>query len=133
MLDGNSNWRPLEFRTQDELDQLYSSNTNTGIPESFNVEGLGLTVHPTPDTSYRTKIRVITAEPDLGGSGSTPVMPTVFHSAIVEAALLLMYETLQDGNRVGQQEQKVKMWVDRMKGYGVPYESSPRIRVRDWL
>jgi len=129
----NNTYYPLGLRSQDELDQLYPIPSSTGTPESFNVEGQSLYVYPTPETSYTARLRVIVTEPDLGGNTSTPVIPVVFHSAVVEAALLLMYETLQDETRRATQEKKVGMWVDRMRRYGMPYESSPKIRVREWL
>lgn len=126
-------WQQLDFRTVDEAQQLYPSDTQTGPPEAFSVDGSTVTFYPTPDGSYTTEMRVVTIEPDLSASGSSPVLPSVYHGAIVDAACLVAYQSLQDDKRMELYEQKVNRWVDRFRRHGNQSEASPRIKVREWL
>lgn len=108
-------------------------STNQNMPQAWFVEGSSFYLYPTPDAVYTMVLRVITVEPDLTGNGSTPVLPVVFHTAIVEAAVLLFYETLQDSTKLQLAEQRVDSYVNRMRRYGRQYPSAPKIRVREWL
>lgn len=129
---GTYGFEPLEFRGPDEINQLYM-DTGTGLPESWWVENETLYVYPDPDASYTAEIRVLNTEDDLGGSGSSPSIPTVFHTGIIDCALMFAYQALGDDRKVTLQEQRVERTIARMRGYGTPYASSPRIRVREWL
>lgn len=129
---GSYGFQPLEFRGPDETNQLYPQ-TAVGLPESWFVEGKTLYVYPDPDVAYLAEIRVIHAENDLGGGSSTPSIPTTFHTGIIDCALLFAYQALGDDRKVTLQEQRVERTIARMRGYGTPYTSSPRIRVREWL
>jgi hypothetical protein len=126
-------WQQLDFRTVDEAQQLYPNDTQTGPPEAFSVDGSTVTFYPAPNTSYTTELRVVTVEPDLSASGSSPTLPSVFHAAVVDAACLVAYQSLQDDKRMELYEQKVNRWVDRFRRYGNQSEASPRVKVRNWL
>jgi hypothetical protein len=129
----SSAWLPLNFCGPDEIQQLYPSNDRTGTPEAYYVEGSTVYLYPTPDTSYTVQIRVLNTEPDLGGASSTPSIPVVFHTAIIDCALLFAYQSLADDRRVALQEQRVATHVQRMRTFGQQYDPAPRIRVREWL
>ena len=124
---------PLEYRSVDEADNLYDSTTQTGPPESYSVDGSALIVYPEPDTSYTATLRIVFSEPDLTASTDTPTMPTVWHRAIVDQALAVMYGALQDDKRQAFYEQKTDVWIQRMRRYGNQSEASPKIRVREPL
>lgn len=127
-------YQPLVYRTIDEADQLYPATNNQGLPESYTVDGNTLTILPTPQTAgYYTKIRVVTVEPDLSASSDTPVMPAVFHGAIVDAATYMAYKELQDGQTVATYEQQINRWIDRFRRYGNQSEGTPKIKVREHL
>lgn len=128
-----SYWQPLEYRTIDEADQLYPIADQAGPPEAYTVDANTVTLYPTPDTSYTTQMRVVTVEPELSAGSSTPILPTVFHGAIVDAAALVAYGELQDDKRMELYEGKVARWVDRFRRYGNQAEASPKIRVREHL
>lgn len=125
-------YQPLQLIGIEEADQNYPV-TNNGIPEAFYVEGQTFYVYPTPDGAYGVKARVVVTEPDLSFNTATPVLPTVFHSAIVEGALTYFYETLQDSNRLAVAQGRLADWIMRMQRYGIEYQPAPRIRVREWL
>jgi hypothetical protein len=124
---------PLEFRSIDEADSLYQSTNWTGQPSSFSVDGSTLILYPIPDGTYTCQLRIVFSEPDLSDSTDTPIMPSVFHRAIVDQTLAIMYGALQDDKREALFEQKTDTWVQRMRRYGNQYEASPKIRVREPL
>lgn len=126
-------WQQLDYRTVDEAQQLYPNRDRTGPSETYSVDGNTVTLYPTPDSGRATEFRVVTVEPDLSATGSSPVLPSVFHGAIVDAACLVAYQVLQDDKRMELYEQKVNRWVDRFRRYGNQAEGSPRIKVREWL
>jgi hypothetical protein len=132
ILRTGSVYNPLRLMSPEEAVDVYPSTQNRP-PEAWFVEGQTIYLYPTPDAAYTIQVRVVIGETDLVGTTSTPLMPVVFHTAIVEAAALLYYQTLQDSGRTDLQEKKVGMWISRMRSYGREYQSAPRIRVRDWL
>lgn len=123
---------PLDL-INDETSTLYYGGTTAGTPEAWFAEGQMFYLYPTPASADTVRLRVTAIEPDLGGSTSTPVIPTVFHGAIIDAALVEAYQTLQDQARLQQQEKKVDEWIIRMRKYGAEYASAPKITVRDPL
>lgn len=125
-------WEPLDL-INPETAILSYGDTNTGFPEAWFVEGSTFYLYPTPNAAYSVRVRVVAMEPDLGGGGSTPVMPVVFHQAIIDAACLVAYQQLQDVNRMDIMERKVEKHIERMKRYGSQYAAAPRITVRDPL
>ena len=129
--DGDT-WQILQFRSQDELDQIYPTD-DAGLPESYGVESNSVYIYPPPDGDYNLRIRVICSEPDLTNDSDSPVMPATFHTGIIDAALLIAYQALADDRRAAGQEARVAASVQRMRTYGVQYDPVPRIRVRDWL
>lgn len=126
--------QPMDLINWETADIRYGT-TNTGTPDAWLAEGRTLYLFPTPDAAYTVKVRVVHAENDLGGSGSTPVLPTFFHSAVIDAALLIAYQQLQDVNRMETQQRRVDEWVQRMKRYGAEYIAAPKVTVRDpiWM
>lgn len=124
-------YSPMDLIAPNEAELLYPSTTSA-IPESWFTEASTLYIYPAPDAAYQLRIRVVTVEPDLTGSGSTPILPTVFHSAVVESACAIYYESLQDTAKMQATQQRVDRWVDRMKRYGPEYQRAPRVTTRGW-
>lgn len=129
--DGDT-WQVLRFRNQDEIDQLYPTD-DTGLPESYTVDGGNVGIYPPPDGSYPLRLRVVFSENDLSNDLDSPVLPAAFHTGIIDAALLISYQALADDRRAAAQEQRVAATVSRMRTYGIQYDPSPTIRVREWL
>jgi hypothetical protein len=125
-------YQPLDLVNWETADQSYGAQ-NTDLPVAWLAEGRTLYLFPIPDAAYTVKVRVVGMENDLGGSTSTPVLPTYFHSAVIDAALLIAYQDLQDVNRMDVQQRRVDEWVSRMKRYGNEHASAPRMTVRDPL
>ena len=124
-------WQRLDLINPHEAELTYPQ-TNTGIPEAYFVDGATLYIYPTPDAAYTTKVRATKFEPDLTGGGSSPVIPTVYHSAIVEATLTIIYERLQDTTRLGLAQSRLDQWLQRMRVSQNKYQGAPRITVRSW-
>lgn len=126
-------WIPLERLGYEDIAQYYTTD-DTGVPDSYIIEGSRVAFYPPPDGSYLAEIRAVYAEPDLGGSGSSPIMPTIFHNAIIDATLLLAYQSLLDDKRAALYEQRVAGHLARMETYGnqagMP---APAIHVREPL
>lgn len=131
-LNGSSVYIPLKSISIEEAHQLYPVNTN-GLPEAWAVEGRTLYIFPTPNGAYTTQVRAVFTETDLGGSTSTPVLPVVYHSAWVEQALLLAYETLQDNAMVEATQSRLNRLLSQMRTHGYERQPSTGVRVRDWL
>lgn len=125
-------YEPLRLMGADEAAQLYPTTT-TGAPEAWFAEGQNFYLYPTPDTTYSVVIRVLIQEQDLSISTATPAIPAVFHPAVVEAATLLFYESLQDVQRAEKARATVDDWIRKMKTYGREYTGGVKVRVRDWL
>lgn len=129
----DSVYEPMDLVNAETSTQWYGSVVNRSKPEAWFAEGQTLYIYPIPDAAYTVRVRATVMEPDLGGSSSTPILPVVFHQAVIDAALLVAYQELQDVNRMDVQNRKVEQWVTRMKQYGAEYASAPRILVRDPL
>jgi hypothetical protein len=123
-------YQPLDLISPETADQSYGERL--GFPTAWYAEGQALYLYPTPDAVYTVKVRVVYMEPDLVEMISTPVLPVVFHGAVLDAALLTAYQQLQDTPRAETQEKKVALWVQRMR-QGDEYTAAPRITVRDPL
>ncbi len=125
-------FQPLQFIGHGEAANSYPT-TITGIPQAWYAEGDRVYIYPTPDTTYTYRIRVVTMEPDLVNTTDTPGVPAVFHSAIVEHALMIYYELLQDTAHMQATQQRVDRWIKRMESYGPQTATSPRVMVREPL
>jgi hypothetical protein len=123
---------PMDLINPEDATRMYGS-TATGIPETWYAEASTLYLYPTPNDALTLKVRVVANEASLGASTSTPVLPVVFHGAVIDTMMLLSYQSLLDDKRVALQEAKVERWVERMRRYGAQYSASPRITVRDPL
>lgn len=125
-------YEAMDLINPNTVDVHYGS-TVTGFPEAWYVEGQTLSIYPNPDAAYTVKVRVVYTETDLGGGSSTPVLPVVFHGAIIDAACLIAYQRLQDTGRVEEQRRLIEDWVQKMRRYGQEYASAPHVMVREAL
>ncbi len=125
-------WQKLDFVSPTEAEQQYPVEF-TGPPESWYGEGGQVWLYPQPTAGTTVRTRALTVEPDLSGSSDTPIMPSWYPGAIVEAALCLYYETLQDTAKLQATQARVDRWVDRMKRYGPQTATAPRVAVREPL
>ncbi len=128
----SSYWQKLDFVSPTEAEQQYPLDF-TGPPEAWYGEGSQVWMYPQPTAGSTVRVRALTVEPDLSATTDTPVMPTWYHGAIVEAACAIFYETLQDTAKLQATQARVDRWVDRMKRYGPQTQTAPRVAVREPL
>ncbi len=126
-----SYFMPMQFVSAGEAAQDWPSNL-TGIPEAWYAEGDMVYVFPTPDTATSFRTRYVFREPDLTLDADVPQLPTVFHSAIVESALALYYELLQDTAKLQATQARVDRWIKKMETYGPQTATSPRVQTYNW-
>lgn len=124
-------YTPMDLIAPGEAELLYPSVVGS-IPEAWFCEGSTLYVYPTPDAAYTLRVRLVTVEPDLVDGTDTPVMPTIYHSAVVDAACALHYEGLQDTAKMQATQARVDRIIDRMKRYAPEYKAAPRVTTRGW-
>jgi hypothetical protein len=123
-------WRALEVLSPEEADKFFVSTSETGVPEAIWVEGATVEFIPSPAAVYTASLRVSLAEEELSGDTDTPRMPERFHGAIVAAATVCFYETLQDAGRAQAAAQRVDGWVARMRTAGRESGVLPRVHLR---
>ena len=122
---------PMQYISPGQAHQNYPSSM-TGIPDAWYAEGGQVFVFPTPDTTTTFRTRYVFREPDLTSDSDVPQLPSVFHSAIVESALCLYYELLQDTAKLQATQSRVDRWVKKMETYGPQTGTSPRVQTTNW-
>ncbi len=122
---------PMEFVSAGEAHRDYPTS-QTGIPEAWYAEGTTIYVFPLPSGVQMYRFRYVFAEPDLTLDVDEPTLPAVFHSAVVESALGLYYELLQDTAKLQATQSRVDRWIKRMETYGPQTGRSPRVETNNW-
>lgn len=95
-------------------------------PEVWYAEGLQLGLKPVPDSVYTISGIAIAAESDLAADGTSPIMPAMFHGAIVEKAAALLARRDQNPGKAAECEKMYADWVGRMRRYR-PYVGPGRV------
>lgn len=100
--------------------------TVTQPPEVWYVEGLTLGLKPIPDGVYTISGIAVAIESDLAADGTSPLLPLMFHSAIVEKAASLLARRTQNAGKAAECEREYQTWVGRMRRYR-PYAGPGRV------
>jgi hypothetical protein len=101
---------------------------STGIPECFAVDGQAVYFRPVPQGAFTIHYTAIIMEPDLVDPTDTPLMPAMFHDAIVEAATMLLFRSTQNVGGASICQAAVTDWVRRMREYASPYVGPGQVR-----
>ena len=122
-----ANEEPMVERTTMDLDYRNPSGV-TGQPIEFAVYGSTLTLSPTPDSVRTLTHRYIRDVPQLRWDADEPLMPAMFHAAIVSAAAAVAYER----QGADQRAQSAQLTVDRWRGRMIDDQRRTRgpLRVR---
>ena len=122
-----TNEQPLMELTSIDLDYQNPGGA-TGQPTAFAVYGSTLTLSPTPDAVRTFTHRYIRDVPQLAWDADEPLMPAMFHPAIVSAAAAISYER----QGADQRAQTAQLAVDRWRGRMIDDQRRTRgpIRVR---
>ena len=121
---------PLTLVSAEEGNYLWPTVAQ-GFPQAYFVEGETLYIRPIPNGAYGTRVRYVKAEQDMVAGTDGPLMPARYHGAIVTAALVIFYETLQDTQRLAMEQTRLDSWVQRMWRSSDETVEIPRVRVRD--
>ena len=125
-----STWSPLDVFTPGESDHVYLAAGSTDAPAGYWVEGETFFLSPSPTAGLTVSLRVVVTEPDLVADNEEPICPARFHGAIIAAALVVYYETLQDSARSQAAGQRFDGWIGRMMTATREMGNLPRVRVR---
>ena len=127
-VDVGSGFRdPLPRVSKGELLGYYS-DTIAGTPEAHAIDGRTMWVRPIPDNTYNCRFTAVKAEPDLSNDSDSPVVPAIFHSAIIEKAAELAFRRVQ--NRLGAEiaEAAFNEWVGQARSYSKPWGGPGHVR-----
>lgn len=100
----------------------------SGVPESYAVDGQAVYFRPVPQNAFTIHYTAIIAEPDLVDPTDTPIMPVMFHDAIVEGATHMLFRSTQNTAGASMCQAAVTDWVRRMREYSNPYVGPGQVR-----
>ena len=91
---------PIEFATEEQLDDYDASTTAAGKPKYFGVVGNQVRVHPSPDTGYTCELVYYAQIPALSGTNTTNWLLTSSPDAYLYGALSQSAPYLKDDERI---------------------------------
>jgi hypothetical protein len=126
----------MDYRTLPEIREYLS--TSRGVPQVYTVSAETILLRPTPDATYTVTHDYMKGEPALVGDTDTPLMPSVFHYAIVAFACHLAHAR---NNEIGSYRGSVtgaaaaalsqyQGWLARMMAQRRRTNGPIRVRVR---
>lgn len=139
----NANWvrtkqlyindsEPFVFISVAEADD---NGNRQGQPDQYTIYDEDIIMVPTPSSVYTVVHQYIKKETDLSGDSDSPIMPTMFHYAIVEKAAELALLRAGYGERASTARQQYQEWYRNMISFRrrsqVPMR--PRVRPGSWL
>lgn len=113
--------------SKQEADLEYPSQSGQR-PEVYWVQGLRVGFRPLPDAVYPITGTIIVTEPDLAAGADVPILPTMFHQMIVEAAAYLFFRREQNAAMAQVALSAYKDWHSRALSYSKPYRGPGRVR-----
>ena len=111
-------YAPLRKITVDELDYMDGAS---GQPKFYAVMGGGIVLRPIPNAVYAIQHRFVKSETALTSGANTPLVPTVFHDAIVEYASYLAFRRINQMTDAKAALEGYQMWLAKMHGRGDRY------------
>jgi len=112
---------PSDLRT-------YMARTPQGSPECWAVDGATVLLRPVPSAVYTIRFKGYKAEPTLSGDSASPLMPSVFHNAIVEQAAYLWYRRVGNMDAASIAKAETTHLVQKMQAYSRQSGGPSRIR-----
>ena len=99
-LTSTSPVQPLEFATDDQMDDLDASNTAPSRPLYFSMVGNQFRVHPAPDSSYTAELSYFAKIPRLSDAAPTNWLLTMAPDIYLYGALIQSAPYLKDDERI---------------------------------
>jgi hypothetical protein len=119
---------PMIYLSLAEIDSI--STTDTGQPQMFTVYDEDIVLRPVPDAVYTVVHQYNRSETALAADGDTPLMPSIFHYAIVTLAAKLAHDRQRDLQRSQIEEADYQGWLRRMRNYRYRLQGPLRPRIR---
>jgi hypothetical protein len=104
---------PLEERSLVDLRGM--PTTTEGRPLYYAVVGLTVHLRPVPDASYTLLHDIVTAEVALASDGASPLLPVMYHHAVVAKACELAHLRQSDAQRAALHLSEYAAWIERMR------------------
>jgi len=124
---------PLQELSLIDLRDIDRSTTVTGVPYCYALNGQGLTVYPTPDSSYTLKVRYWRLLPALSQDTDTPALPPRYHRALTFYAIARCFEREDDVQQAQYYDQKWMETIRNLKADLVfPLTDGPRQVRSQW-
>lgn len=125
-IDGYS---PLGFYSRSQLEEWYPTASTTGMPQFYAVSGDQLQLFPTPDGVYAVTEVFQRFEPALVDGDDTPLMPAIYHMAVVHGAAEELLIRMREDERAAREAARKASIVGRMRAVARS-GALPRVRVR---
>lgn len=126
-----ANNEPLELVPSSDV--LWS--TAQGRPTQYAIEGDLVQLFPVPDGVYSVTHKYTKSEPDLSTGSDTPLMPAVFHHAIVALVVNLMHVRAGNLTKANAALVDYRAWLTRMQDHRRRSSATlrPRVRPGGWM
>lgn len=100
------------------------------VPQYYTIWLNQIYMAPAPSAVYAIRHDYLKREPVLDENGDTPLMPSVYHYAIIAHAVHLGFLRAGDLPRAAQAKNEADAWIDRMLNGRIGSTSTLRVRVR---
>lgn len=134
-----TNWQTTKALSIQEYDaMIYLSlqeirnwpDATRDVPMFYTVYQNQLYLAPTPSAVYQLRHDYLRTEPLLRDNTDTPLMPGVYHYAIIACAVHLSHLRSGDLPRAQAAQAEYASWLKRMEGQKIKTTSSLKVRVR---
>lgn len=89
--------------------------TGSGTPRIYATFGASLVVRPTPTVVETLLHRFLRTEPELVNAADTPLLPTSYHPAVVEAAAMMAFRRENKTQAAEGAKATYNDWVEQMR------------------
>lgn len=125
-----ANETPLPRYSYEELIERWPFDSSTGKPREYAVEAGEIHLRPIPDGVYSLEHRFVAKEDDLDSDGESPMMPDIFHQAIVDLATHIVLRRSSEDARSQQALGDYERWRTKMIRHKRKFQGPARIRTR---
>lgn len=101
--------------------QILRYKSASGIPRMYDVYQTSIRFAPTPTSALAYIHSYLLAEVDLAAVDDEPLVPAIFHNAIIEYATYLGFRRTGEGSDAAAALAGYQTWVERMKARGFAY------------
>lgn len=116
-----------------DLKDIDRSTEVRGVPYGYAMNGQGITIYPTPDSSYTLKVRYWRILPALTQDTDSPALPPRYHRSLTYYAIARCFEREDDVQQARYYDEKWEQTVRNLKADLVfPLTDGPRQIRSQW-